>query len=117
MLICLTAYAVGLFKPFATYVAYAVNVDYISNALCVQKNETNNCCKGKCYLSNQLKKEAKEESQQKVPTVKTIQEEIVAECMKLPIPQQSFKIEFSSVDDLIVTSTKRIAVPPPQTTV
>jgi hypothetical protein len=114
LMICLTAYAVGLFKPFATYVGYACNVDYISTKLCVQKNETNNCCKGKCYLSSQLKKEAKEESQQKVPTVKTIQEEMLAECLELSVPEQSIQIEYSRQAAGIVGRIKLISVPPPQ---
>lgn len=114
LILCLMAYSMGLFKPFATYVAYSFNVDYISGTLCVQKNETNNCCRGKCYLSSQLKKETKEESQQKVPTVKTLQEEMTAESLALLAPQQSSRVQFAVLPYNLVTATKCIAVPPPQ---
>lgn len=116
-MLCLMAYCMGMFKPFATYIAYSVNVDYISSTLCVQKNESNNCCRGKCYLSSQLKKETKEESQQKVPTVKTIQSEITAERLEIVAPKQSSQIRFAVPVYNLVATGKRITVPPPQATI
>lgn len=115
MLLCLMAYSLGLLKPFATVVAYTCNIEYISSTLCVQKNETNNCCKGKCYLTDQLKKEAKEESQQKVPTVKTIQEEIVVENAIIWGPQQSMEVQFAGSVYGTGLAHKHLFVPPPQT--
>lgn len=45
-----------LLRPVLPYVYYAINKDYISKHLCVNRNKPANCCHGKCYLDEQLKK-------------------------------------------------------------
>jgi hypothetical protein len=105
----------GLFKPFAAYVAYSVNIELISSTLCVKKNEVNNCCKGKCYLTKQVKKESKEESQQKVPTVKTIQEECVMNELVAYFPQLGSKQLFPDPCYSLSNVCLQLTVPPPQT--
>ena len=43
-----------LFKPLLPLVEYAVNYDYISKVLCVNKETPIMGCDGKCYLMSQL---------------------------------------------------------------
>ena len=38
---------------------FLINQDYISTNLCVKKNVENNCCRGICQLTKQLKQEEK----------------------------------------------------------
>ena len=42
--------------PVMPYIEYAVNKDYIAKYFCVQREIPGNCCQGKCYLLEQLKK-------------------------------------------------------------
>jgi hypothetical protein len=45
-----------VFRPLVPLVEYAVNYDYISEVLCINKNNVELHCNGKCYLSKQLSK-------------------------------------------------------------
>lgn len=49
-----------LFKPLWPIVEYVVNYDYIVNVLCENKDNVALQCDGKCYLAQQIAKEAKE---------------------------------------------------------
>ena len=56
-LICsifLTLYMV--FRPLIPLAEYAVNYDYISKVLCINKSRPEVHCNGKCYLSKELAK-------------------------------------------------------------
>jgi len=50
-------YWVVLFTPFITYLAFYANRQYISENLCVEKEIPESCCKGSCYLNEQLEKD------------------------------------------------------------
>jgi len=45
-----------VFRPLVPLVKYAVNYNYISEVLCVNKDNTELHCNGKCYLRKQLSK-------------------------------------------------------------
>jgi hypothetical protein len=45
-----------VFRPLVPLVEYAVNYNYISEVLCINKNNVELHCNGKCYLSKQLSK-------------------------------------------------------------
>ena len=49
-----------LFKPLWPIVEYVVNYDYIVTVLCENKDDVALQCDGKCYLAQQIAKEAKE---------------------------------------------------------
>jgi len=54
--ICLSILFFYLIHPVLPFVEYAIDKDYISKNLCIKKNIPGNCCQGKCYLEDQLKK-------------------------------------------------------------
>ncbi|WP_345204050.1 hypothetical protein [Chryseobacterium ginsengisoli] len=45
-----------VFRPLVPLVEYAVNYDYISEVLCVNKSNPELHCNGKCYVSKQIAK-------------------------------------------------------------
>jgi len=45
-----------VFRPLVPLVEYAVNYDYISEVLCVNKSNPELHCNGKCYLSKEIAK-------------------------------------------------------------
>lgn len=47
-------------------VDFFINRNYIANNLCEKKELKNNCCKGYCHLTKQLKQEEKRESSNSV---------------------------------------------------
>jgi len=56
MTICLSILFFYLIRPVLPFIEYAVDKEYIAKNLCIKKNIPGNCCQGKCYLINQLKK-------------------------------------------------------------
>ena len=71
--ILLLAWNILVFKPLLVYAQYVFFNDFVSTTLCVKRNETNNCCKGKCHLQKQLAQShvpqegQSQSSQKKVP--------------------------------------------------
>lgn len=49
-------FSVSEFRPLFHLVDYAINYEYISTELCIEKDIVESCCKGKCYLNDQLSK-------------------------------------------------------------
>ena len=45
-----------ILRPVLPYIEYAVNKDYIAKYLCINRFDPLNCCKGKCFLEKQIKK-------------------------------------------------------------
>lgn len=52
------------FSNVIIYLDFKTNQDEIAKTLCIQKEMKINNCKGNCYLSKQLKKEAEKEKQE-----------------------------------------------------
>jgi len=48
---------VYIIRPSLPYIEYILNKEYIEKNLCVEKNNPENTCHGKCYLHEQLKKQ------------------------------------------------------------
>ncbi len=47
-----------LLRPVIPYIEYFLNKEYIEKHLCVQKDNPDNDCHGKCYLHAQLEKQS-----------------------------------------------------------
>ncbi len=54
-------YLVAMLRPIAPFVEYAINYDYISEVLCINKDKPEMHCNGKCYVMKQLKKQKSED--------------------------------------------------------
>ena len=54
----LTVILLYLLRPSLPYIEYAVNRKYIEKNLCVEKENPDNSCHGKCYLHKQLNKQS-----------------------------------------------------------
>ena len=50
----LAAMLVNICKHQLPYIEYSLFRNYIVANLCIQKNDANNCCQGKCYLEKQI---------------------------------------------------------------
>lgn len=46
-----------LLRPSLPYIEYAIRKDHIEKYLCIQRDNTENTCHGKCYLHDQLNKQ------------------------------------------------------------
>lgn len=49
-----------MLKPIVPYIEYAVNYDYISKVLCINKDKPEVLCNGKCHLSKKLEQQKEE---------------------------------------------------------
>lgn len=54
-----------LFKPAFPLIEYATNYDYITKVLCINKDKPKLNCNGKCYLMQQLAKNASSNTDKK----------------------------------------------------
>jgi hypothetical protein len=60
------------FSSYITRADFIINQDFIARVLCINKENKPLHCKGHCYLSKQLKKQAsQEQNAQKNLTIKT----------------------------------------------
>lgn len=50
----LTLYFITVFSSLLPYLEYAVNYDYISTVLCINKDKPESTCKGKCHLNKKV---------------------------------------------------------------
>ncbi len=67
--ILLTLYLIVLLRPAAPLVDYAVNLEYIAAEFCVDKDQPESTCHGKCYLNSELAKaQHSDDSEQKSTT-------------------------------------------------
>jgi len=77
-------------KPVLPLVEYAVNYDYISDVLCINKNKPKLHCNGKCYLGKELAKNSSENSKSKNSTQKIIDCYIPVEVSEVRTVAQRF---------------------------
>jgi len=55
-ILCLFILLFYLIRPVLPFIEYSIDKEYISQNLCIKKNIPGNCCQGKCYLLEQIKK-------------------------------------------------------------
>lgn len=81
-------------KPLVPVLDYAVNYDYISKVLCINKDKPELYCNGKCYLSKELANSSQEDSSPLSKTKNQVQKildfYIPSEISEIIIPQQEF---------------------------
>jgi hypothetical protein len=70
-LICLTFYLIVLSRPLLPYFEFLVNKDFIAAVLCINRENPQVECGGKCHLTKQLQKAGKEDTEQQKPVNKT----------------------------------------------
>jgi hypothetical protein len=61
-ILILTGILLQTFSKVIIYVNYEINLDYIVQTFCVNKNDPSKHCDGKCHLIKQLQEEEKQES-------------------------------------------------------
>jgi len=61
-----------LLRPILPYFWYMINKGYIENNLCVEKDNPENTCHGKCYLYEELKKQSEPQNADRNDEKKTI---------------------------------------------
>ena len=54
-------YMIAMLRPIAPFVEYAINYDYISKVLCINKDKPELECNGKCQLMKKLEKQQEED--------------------------------------------------------
>lgn len=83
-----------LMAPWATqlsiYVNFKINQDYISEFLCIERDQPMSVCNGNCNLTEELSKTS-EHSDQNPPTIPSVKLEWIV------IPNEDDKIEHSSI--------------------
>lgn len=119
-ILILLVFVVSEFKPLIYLADYALNFEYISTELCIEKDVVESCCKGKCYLNEQLSKTVEDEdptSERRTPKI---------EWEKTPMiifPQE--KIDFVLIEEEDAANLGKVATyfddihskiptPPPQ---
>ncbi|WP_339703497.1 hypothetical protein [uncultured Marixanthomonas sp.] len=55
-ILLLTFFCFSILRPLTPYADYYLNYDYIANVLCINKEEPEMQCNGKCHLTQELSK-------------------------------------------------------------
>ncbi|WP_420603836.1 hypothetical protein [Flagellimonas sp.] len=61
-------YLIAMVRPIAPVLEYVINEDYIAEFLCINKDNVELQCNGKCYLMQRLS-EQNEEKKQNLPKI------------------------------------------------
>ena len=104
-IICLFILFFYLIRPALPFIEYAFDKEYIAKNLCIKKNIPGNCCQGKCYLLEQIKKSSEPLNSNTENNKKTIPDQKVEE--HLPSPG-IFYNPFEKVSILITNYSFRI---------
>jgi hypothetical protein len=96
-------------KPYFPYLNYALNKDYISQFLCINKDKPDLECNGKCHLKSQIKKLNQEDNQdypnplsnKKVKNTLFIQSIFKEYLFCLKIEKTEFPFSFFSSPDVV----------------
>lgn len=71
-------YLVFTFRFLIPYLEYTINFSYISEVLCINKDDVKSTCNGQCHLSKQLKKvEGGQEPKEGVPVNNRVNSEFI----------------------------------------
>lgn len=97
--ICLCILVFYLLRPILPFVEYAMYKDYISKNLCINKDKPHNCCQGKCYLDDQVTKNAEPVDSSRDTNKKVIPDKIMEDHLKA---ESNFTLPFEKT--IILTS-------------
>ena len=117
-ILLILTYSTVILKSFAPIVIYALNIDYIVEYLCEQKDETENLCMGHCYLNKEAQKENEEKSSSSTSNVtQKILEVLESNNHKIDTWDLSTavnKIQFATLNFQIIQNSIKPLLPPPK---
>ena len=105
VIICLSILFFYLIRPVLPFIEYSIDKEYIAKNICIKKNIPGNCCQGKCYLLEQIKKNSEPLNSNTGSTKKNVPDQKVEE--HLPSPG-IFYNPFEKVSILITNYSFRI---------
>jgi hypothetical protein len=115
--LCLFVLVFYLLRPALPFVEYALNKDYIAKNLCVNKNKLHNCCQGKCYLHEQLKKAgdspaSSKDENKNIASEKKVDDHLKSEVVFMPMVEKT--IQYAAFSDCYIISSflSRVFIPP-----
>jgi len=76
---------------FGILIDFTINQDFIAKVLCINKDEPDLGCNGKCHLKKKLKEVSKPDSEQQAPNPKNNRLEIVDNYIQMDCCNLSFK--------------------------
>ncbi|MDD4968307.1 MAG: hypothetical protein PHT07_02645 [Paludibacter sp.] len=115
--ICLSILMFYVIRPVLPFVEYAINKDYIAKNLCINKDKPLNCCQGKCYLNEELKKSAQTQESNSDNTKKTVpdlrmEDHLKAELILVLPVEKAIKLNCYFPVRIIVPCLSAFFVPP-----
>ncbi len=107
-------YTSYVFRIAFPLIEYVVDYNYISEELCVEKDNPNNDCHGSCYLSKQIEREVNPVSKEKTVIIDFIKlPHLLAESELNILPQNSI-LEYFTFHNKIINYSSKPLTPPPE---
>ena len=103
------------FSRFVVEADYFLNKSYITKVLCINKDKPKMNCKGKCYLTRQLKEQDKQEQQAPNPKKEKfeVQPFFLPKTVDFTNVQFSTLIEYHNEDDSHISTSPHSVFHPP----
>ncbi len=104
-----------LIRPSMPYVEYLIHKEYIEKNLCVQKENPENSCHGKCYLHERLKKQSEhsdENSNNKIIPENKMYDHLRTFLELPPLFEKELDISYCYIINKIVSVCTDVFVPP-----
>ncbi len=113
-----TIQALWLFRPLVPYIEYALNHEYISEVLCINKEKPQLECDGKCYLKARIQEEAQPQSEDRGTIPVALEWDVLFAAWFSPAQSALLHLD-DTADQQNVPFTKRevflfVLTPPPQ---
>ena len=71
-----------LIRPALPYIVYGINKEYISNNLCVRRDDPHNNCHGRCHLKAQIEKNSEKDEAERSDGKKHVQNNKIEDHLK-----------------------------------
>ena len=112
--ILFVVYISFVFRIVFPLIDYTINYKYITEELCIERDNPDNNCHGSCYLSSEIEREVNPSSEEKT---------VVLDFVKIPLLVFSFNnnyfpktlsIKYLSIQSNILKNSPKPITPPPQ---
>lgn len=114
-MLCLLIMVFYFIRPVLPFIEYAVNKEYIAHNLCINKDNPQSCCEGKCYLHKQIKNNSEPmdaDNENKLVKVQKIEDHLKSNDILIQSGEEPVKLIVVTSIQIISFFVQRIFIPP-----
>ncbi len=107
-------YTSYVFRIVFPLIEYTVNYNYITEELCVEKDNPDNNCHGSCYLSKQIEREVNPVRKDKTVIIDFVKIPHLLYVYDIDISPRNFALNYITYQDKLINYLIKPLTPPPE---